>query len=113
MSVSRQCGFSIHTCPGRAGSSDPSADDLHSVALNPLEGFDHGRGKLDGRLFPRHVARLGVPDQPVSVTIKPGIHTVVQDDVERARGNVWGQHVLFDDGQIGIDEDPAVEAGDR
>ena len=37
----------------------------------------------------------------------------MEDDVERASGDIGGKHMLCHDGHVGLDEDAAIEAGNR
>ena len=57
--------------------------------------------------------RVRFRDQPVVASINPGIETVRVDQFDRLRGDIGRQRLLFDDREIRLDEQPAVEARDR
>jgi hypothetical protein len=89
------------------------ANDLDRATEYAFEILHDGRGELDGPLFPRDMGCIGVTDKPVFATIDPLIHAVVNDDFQRALRDIGGKHVFFHDGHVGLDENPAVEAGNR
>ena len=57
--------------------------------------------------------RIGITDKPVIATIDPHIHLVPEDDLDGAIRRVGGKDVRFHDGHIRLDEDPAIESGNR
>ena len=89
------------------------ADDLDSAVQHIFEILDHGRGELDGPLLSRDVRRVGVTNKPVLAAVDPHIHVVLENDFKCALCGIGGKHVLLHDGHVGLDEDPAVESGNR
>ena len=89
------------------------AHDLDGAAEHCFEILHDGRGELDGPLLARDMGRIGVTNKPVLAAIDPHIHAVLEDDLQRAPCGIGGQHVFFHDGHVGLDENPAVESGNR
>src|ERR1700733_476673 len=89
------------------------ANDLNRAAKHVFEILDDGRSKLDGPLLPRDMGRVEIANKPVLAAIEPDIHLVLEDDLQRALCRIGGKHVLFHDGHVGLDENSAVEPGNR
>src|SRR5262249_26368026 len=71
------------------------------------------RLKLDSRRFPFGMRSIRIRDVPLGVAVDPRVETVPANRVDHGRRYVGRDRPFFDDGQVGLDDDPAVERRHR
>ena len=70
------------------------------------------RRELDGPFLAVHVRAVTLVDEPVVAPVNPDVELVLLDDLDDRLDHVLPEHVFGDDGEIGFDEQAAVERGD-
>ena len=87
--------------------------DLHGFVEEIAEAGNDRRCESDRALLVFDMGRRGVRDVPVGVSVDPDVESMPLDELHHRAGGVQRKSALLDDGQVWVDEHPAVERGQR
>ena len=103
---------------GALGSGDrvevvAHADDLRRAVLDAVEAVDDGGVELHGVRLAFDVCAVPVADVPVSAPIHPDREPGGLEQPDRRLDQLGGDRVLLDDLHLRLDDEAAVESGER
>src|SRR6516164_8060453 len=89
------------------------ADDLGDL-LQVLSQIRYDLGlELDGPGFAGDMRSIDFGDQPVIATVDPSVETMLAHQFDSLTRHIGGHRLLLQYGEVALDKQPAVEAGDR
>src|SRR4029077_9260225 len=71
------------------------------------------RLELDRPGFAGDMRGIDFGDQPVIATVDPSVETMLAHQFDGLTRQIGGHHLLFQDRQIALNEEPAIEPGNR